>query len=1646
MSSIKKYILEQVAKRGISQEDAKKMLGELAQAAKQDNAVQEIAIIGMAGRFPRADNAEAYWQVLRDGLNCIRDFPLQRQKDFEHILRNKHYTEFLIGDYVRPEDVPHAHAQAGYLDEIDKFDTQFFGIPPLEALYMDPHQRMALELAWEAMEDAGYGGQRLFGSNTGLYMGKEGTNYSLYRYTTVNNPMKLTGSWESIMVSRISYLFNLKGPCMLVDTACSAGLVSIHMAAQAILNGECEMALAGGINLSITGEFNPRFQGSMAMDAVESKDATIRTFDARANGTVWGEGVAMVLLKPLSKALADGDPIHAIIKGSAINNDGAASGLTAPDAEAQEQVILKAWQKARIEPSSLSYIEAHGTGTVLGDPIEFKGLTAAFRRFTKQRQFCAIGSLKTNMGHLVAASGVASLFKVVKSLEHKEMAPTINFGQPNPYINFLSSPLYVNDVLRPWTSDGAPRRAALSSFGFSHTNCHMVLEEAPTRPALPAHRAAYCLSLSGQTREVLRHYVTRLQAFATGDQWQLADLCYTYNTGRGHYGHRLAIVAENAAQLRQQLLLAAQLIEDGEKAKPVPGIWYQQHQVVSEKKKQLEVGELSDRRKKEMSAEATEKVAQIATTEGAAYIAALAQLAQLYVAGAELDWQQLYQGERRYRLAAPSYPLQRIRVWAEPKISKIKSFESRIHPLIEQRIVSNEQEDVFSSVFQEESHWVLADHKIKGTCVVPGTTYLEMARVAARNSAHAAATWECLELRDVFFLIPMVVEPGQVRDVQVRLGKEANLLRFTIESSLQGANDWQSHVEGKILPCEASQGTALAALDIASLQAQATETIENFQAETDTGVFQFGPHWDAIRSAWRLGDDALAKLALQPALASELAVFQLHPSVLDNAMNLISQSTGATYLPFSYKSFKMFAPFCSPLYSHVVAKGQKGGETLSYDVLLCDEAGRAIAQITDYVVKKVRSFAGLGGSNSGADGQYLAMRWRAQEVLENATQIQQHNQPLSSTPRLLILNADLHTEQASLLSAALVAQGCRSQCINLLAPAMSANPASPANMSLEASSSAFAQFAASDMLAECDGIVFVCDSSEAIDQAAHFLRQRQVGVDALFHLCRALVGAKRKLSWGLAIVSNNAYAEQQANNPLAAACAMLGAVIGMEHSNLPCRLLDIDQQTSGAQVATQLLAMPAGRQHLMRAGVGMVREMYALPLPALDAPTEQNLVRSDAAYLITGGLGGLGLACAEFLAAQAQLETGAKAKLVLMGRSPLAARHEWPALAEKDRRYAKLLALAEQCAALEYIACDIADLSQLQAALANVRQQHGALAGIFHLAGVAGDGYLIRKEFANFDTVLLPKLQGLRNLYEASSSDALDYLVCFSSITALTGADGQGDYAAANACMDVFAQYARSKGRNWVSINWPSWLEIGMAADYAVDQSQSPFAALSPADGFARLQRILQHTMQAKLTQILPSTIQAAAMLPVASMLPFALAPEIERQLAQAGQANQASPAGGAAGGAANAINAEDITVQISGKNEEDLTPNEIMLSKIYAAVLGLAEIEVFTNFHDMGGNSIIATHLLKLIEQYYPEMVDISDIFSYSSIDEMAAYVSEKQERLGIKQASKEGSAGSSAATELAQPAKDAQDDLAALLDNALAAEDGLDSFLDKF
>jgi acyl transferase domain-containing protein len=508
----------------------------------------DVAIVGLAGRFPFAKDVDEFWTNLCLGIEAVTFF-----SDAELLAAGVSPSVINDPNYVKAKAI---------LQDVEHFDAAFFGMTAREAETTDPQHRLFLECSWEALENAGYDSETYNGS-IGLYAGAGANGYLLNLYPSaevfegLGGFRALIGNEKDHLTTFASYKLNLKGPSITVQTSCSTSLVAVHLACQSLIGGECDMAIAGGVSIDV-----PQRAGQVYREGgIVSPDGHCRSFDARAEGTVGGSGVAVVVLKRLSDALQDRDNICAVIKGSAITNDGAAKvGYTAPSAEGQTRAIVEAQRVAGVDPGTITYIEAHGTGTALGDPIEVEALVKAFGPAIDVDLRCAIGSVKTNIGHLDTASGAAGLIKTALAVKHGLLPPSLHYEKPNPRINFAASRFYVNTRLAPWETHGIPRRAGVSSFGIGGTNAHVIVEQAPDPSPSRPGRELQILALSAKSSSALRSYVDNLTAHLRNNpEIDLADAAYTLHVGRRQFGHRLALLAANV----EQALAALEKIEHG---------------------------------------------------------------------------------------------------------------------------------------------------------------------------------------------------------------------------------------------------------------------------------------------------------------------------------------------------------------------------------------------------------------------------------------------------------------------------------------------------------------------------------------------------------------------------------------------------------------------------------------------------------------------------------------------------------------------------------------------------------------------------------------------------------------------------------------------------------------------------------------------------------------------------------------------------------------------------------------------------------------------------------------------------------------------------------------------------------------------------
>ncbi|MBO3459429.1 acyltransferase domain-containing protein [Aetokthonos hydrillicola Thurmond2011] len=506
---------------------------------------EPIAIVGMGCRFPGGvDHPAALWGILRDGVDTVTEVPKNRWDADSYYDPN-------------PDTIGKMYARHGsFVNEVETFDASFFNISPREAMSLDPQQRLLLEVSWQALEDSHQVPENLYESPAGVFIGISNNDYA--RRLSVAKELNTyfgTGNALSTAAGRLSYFLGLTGPCLVVDTACSSSLVAVHLACQSLRKKECSLALAGGVNLLLSPELSIVFSQARML----SPEGSCKTFDADADGYVRGEGCGVIVLKRLSDAIKNQDNILALIRGSAINHDGPSGGLTVPNGPSQQKVISEALKNAGVEPFQVSYIEAHGTGTPLGDPIEVGALGAVFGGSHSQEDPLMIGSLKTNMGHLEAAAGIAGLIKVVLQLQHQEVVPHLHLKTPNPHINWDKLPVSVPNKLTPWSVDSQKRIAGVSSFGFSGTNAHVVLEQAPIpakRENSSSERSLHLLTLSAKTPKAMEELVSRYRNHLENKnnaELELADICYTANTGRSHFKHRLAAIATSKQELAEKL-------------------------------------------------------------------------------------------------------------------------------------------------------------------------------------------------------------------------------------------------------------------------------------------------------------------------------------------------------------------------------------------------------------------------------------------------------------------------------------------------------------------------------------------------------------------------------------------------------------------------------------------------------------------------------------------------------------------------------------------------------------------------------------------------------------------------------------------------------------------------------------------------------------------------------------------------------------------------------------------------------------------------------------------------------------------------------------------------------------------------------------
>jgi acyl transferase domain-containing protein/aryl carrier-like protein len=1784
-----------------------------------------IAIIGMHGRFPGAADLDQYWRNLRDGVETISRFG-------EDELRAAGVPE---AQFRRPDYVPAGSAMNGF----DEFDADFFGYTSREAVIIDPQHRVFLETCWAALEYAGYapgvetGSVGVFGgASTSAYLANVFGNLDFGAGIRDSNVGM--GNELGFLTARVSYKLDLHGPSYPVQTACSTSLVALHIARQSLLNYECDMALAGAVAYK-----TPAGVGYMHQDGgITSPDGHCRPFDAEAQGTLFNNGAGVVVLKRLEEAIAAGDTIYGVLRGSAVNNDGSVkASFSAPSVTGQAAVIADALADAGVAADTIQYVEGHGSGTRIGDAIEIQALTEAYRLTTDGIGFAAIGSVKSNLGHLDAAAGMAGLIKVLLAFWHETLPPTVHFARTNPDIDFASSPFRVQGGCDPWPRGGPPRRAGVSAFGFGGTNAHVVVDEPPRPPARVAEPEAgpQLLVISARTATALEAATDRLAAALEQeptDAVRLHDIATTLAVGRRAFAHRRVVIAADHADAaralrdrdpvttaqgifteaqpprigfgfgcgsREDLAVTAGLYRDEPRwrsaadrcakvfatfihadlvevlladdpaarclaalatplqflvgyataelwsswgivpnvvagagvgelvaatvarvlnladacrltvllgrledaAAPtrtvlVPRPWSELDShlpndvrpvrilpsgvVVAGPTDQLallgkrlavrlrasvesapgetclnpvaarefadavdslnlatpevpvvsaalgavlDVAQLRSPAywRAVVSAPADLAAAMQAVLDGgttimldltpgrpfaAAAIAAnlpagavigaaprprdltprepmMRALGRLWLSGVQPDWATHASDRPWRRVGLPTYPFERARHWLEsplPPASAESTAAKLEHDLLDAVVLDSYNQQVYETNFQVARQWVVSEHRLLDEALVPGTTYLEMARAAASQLLGTPIT----ELVDVEFFVPLLIRAAGPSLVHTTVRRADGAVHFSIASRQPGQagarSEWTLHAQGSATTATGDNRTLLEPL----LAIRERCTLGTIDRETLAGphpVMTFGGRWNQSLQSVAIGDHvAVGRLALPESYREELERLPLHPAMLDLATGFggwavldastdrdAVQADSTFFLPISYDRLHLYSAIPAECYSVIrtdpQAKLHPAAQIRRADVTVYDLDGAPVLDIRGFTVKRV------------TDPQATVSRLRRDELFHVVDWLPAPQPGPAALPgRLLVVDLDgtgetTATQLRRAGAEVVIAAGHDEEVMRR---------------------------ALNDFRGGSDDTIVIHVSApthEAELAPANIRDAVKRDLMGLFEFARALASSEHTPG-ALIVLAEYVHAVTGAEPqlaPLSAALFGLAKVIEHENEGLRCRCLDLDPQTSVESVLNELAARDEPSLIAYRGGA-----RYRAVLVALKVDDEEDAppLPAESTVLITGGLGGLGLAVAAALATRVP-----GVRLALVSRRGIGEGAADPRATRARRAVAELEAAGAQVCCY---AVDVADEAAMSELVTDIRARWGGIYLAVHAAGMAGDGFILRKDADVFEGTVTPKIAGAVVLDTVTRDDPPKLLVAFGSTAALFGAAGQSDYVAANCYLDAWAAWRRQAGRPTVTVDWTDWTETGMAADHDVAPDQGFFRSITPPLAVRAFITLLRHAAHdADTSQVIVGAINHPMLARVGLAImkaqfqraPVGLSPALVRTILDSGAAVPADPVD--AGPAGPQL--PPVVLTGAGRSTDDPDPyteTERMVAAVWGFELSRAEIPVDVALFDLGCDSLIALRIAQGIQLRAGRTIKLATLFAHPTVaefahqlDELAAY-----------------------------------------------------------
>jgi acyl transferase domain-containing protein/NADPH:quinone reductase-like Zn-dependent oxidoreductase/acyl carrier protein/2-polyprenyl-3-methyl-5-hydroxy-6-metoxy-1,4-benzoquinol methylase len=1336
-----KMPLESQKKDDVNQINAKS-------SGRSDQALEAIAIVGVSGRFSNLSNLEDLWSMLRDGSCLIEDEP--RWGLFEkYQLENPDFCY-----------------KGNFLSDIDKFDAFFFNISGTEALHMDPQQRLFLEESWNALEMSGYVGSRKDGLQCGVYVGcTQGDYQDLFKSSGKAPAQAFWGNASSVVPARIAYHLDLNGPAVTIDTACSSSLVAIHQACQAIWLGEIDLAIAGGVFVQSTEKFyNYSNRASML-----SKTGKCHTFSEAADGFVPGEGVGAVVLTSLSNALKNRDNIIGVIKGIGTNQDGTTNGITAPNSRAQTDLQIKVYEKFAVNPESIGMIEAHGTGTVLGDPIEFGALCNSFSKYTTKQNYCALGSIKSNIGHSATAAGIAGLIKILLSFKYNQIPPTLNFKPINKAIDLNGSPFYINDKVCSWPEMSTPKRAAISSFGFSGTNAHMVLEQASPINRAKRPLPSYLFTLSARSQNALIQVVKNLSQTIDTANIDAFDLSYTLLAGRKHFEYRFVCISSSCENLAKALKS-----------------W-----LSGETCNEINCAVLNEDSGIELAAMKVAGNTCIQTCADASdiqeYISSLNFIADLYLKGYKLDYEQLFAADQCSIVPLQTYPFEKDSFWVGDSLNNnLVTTKGERNPNINNQFVEWEFDG-------KESY--LVDHQVANEKVLPGVAYLVLLLESIKSGFLDTVKGQYLQISSVKWLRPLIV--GENETIRLGLHNENSNLQFSFsrvtgnqcDGSVNSGNKNNSfsYCDGYLSAINSQIENDSFRIDVQKeLDAGILQPINIasiYSAFSDRGII-YGESFKLIRELYIDNESkkVISRVSLSQPVTMESeakgALISLIDSCWQAAISFFidtcnPEGHAQVYLPFSLDQCSFFK--------------EKIDDELW--VVINNLPGTTPDLVSHDPQVKSELFLDIDVYNSNYElcMSFKRLCLRKAKQLPNTSEAEHFCfNPVwkSYIPEAKTINNSI---SGLIISLGSENNELRSSWIEN-SPMQTWEP----DFDLD-TRDLQNQFACLQKAEEIFIELPDCTSTVLDEISISSLYDLNGKLLKLIKLLLSSDYSSSKVSLTLiSIQSDDLFKDNSISLAHTVARGMFGS-LAKEKNDWQIRCIDIERGQSIPFAEMMLLGFPVqGETYLFRNGTWFhqVLEQHQFRKKA------KNVYKNDGVYLIIGGAGGLGRVLSEHLIRNYQ------AKIVWVGRSPV-----------NENIISCIDCLDVKGNKPEYICADASDYQQLSGVYKQILEKYGQLNGVVDSAITLYDQSLGNMTSESLLLVLKSKVDISLQISKVFNAANLDFILSFSSANSFLKAAGQGNYVGASLFKDVVAKIQRREFSALIKVvNWGFWGSTGVVS------------------------------------------------------------------------------------------------------------------------------------------------------------------------------------------------------------------------------------------